>query len=120
MTDTTVFCEVEGDDQHEHYAFHVQSETAPAVGDAVLYWIDQPAVFAIDRGDDQAEKDRLARMRRALFFVTARQFEIREVSQGRRNAYWQVTLRHATPDEAARWGGDISNTNGPTDAEGSQ
>lgn len=116
MTETTIFCQVEGDDDHEHYAFHVQSETAPAVGDAVLYWIDHAAEFEINRSDDEGEKDRLGRMRRALFFVTARQFEIREVSFHRPKACWQVTLRHATPEEAARWGGEISNVNGSATA----
>lgn len=112
MTETTIFCEVEGDDEQEHYAFHVYSETAPAVGDAVLYWIDHSAEFTINKEGDDDEKSRLARMRRALFFVTARQFEIREIMHRRPKAYWQVTLRHCTASEADQWGGDISNAPG--------
>lgn len=109
MTATNIYFEVEGDDEHEHFAFRVLSETAPGVGDPVLYWIDMPGATYGAGERSPEEIARVDRMRRALFFVTARQFEVREMKPGQVLAYWQVTMRHATPEEAQQWGGECSN-----------
>jgi hypothetical protein len=115
-TETRIHFEVAGD-VDEDFAFQVTSETAPGVGDAVLHWIDMPGDWqlneAIREGDEQ-EIARIQRMRRALFIVTRRQFEVREMQRGKMLAYWFVTMRHATPEEMAAYSHrDFSNATLP-------
>lgn len=114
--ETRIHFEVAGD-ADENFAFQVTSETAPSVGDAVLHWIDMPGDWqlneAIREGDD-AEVERIKRMRRALFIVIRRQFEVREMQRGKMLAYWVVTMRHATAEEMAAYShSDFSNATLP-------
>lgn len=111
MTEHQMFFSVEGDEDHERYSFHLYDPPPPPqVGDPVLFWIDMADV---QRREAKADSDEdklqfIADMERRLFVVTKRHFEVREMLRGKRLPYWVITMRHATDEEKAAYGHDLS------------